>query len=246
MFFDAHCHFNEFEEPEVEVLKAKRANVQGIVSNSVDLESMKRNIGLSSEFPGVKCALGLHPSNLLLMGEREIGGALAFLKKNLDKAVAVGEIGLDFKHADSVKKREKQARYFETQLEIAERFGKPVIVHSRLAVSEAIRIVSEHGCRVLFHWFSGTEGELERAIEFGGFFSVGPAVEFDSSIRMIAREMPLDKLLTETDAPVPFKGRPSAPDWIPRVVEEIARARNEDTSGLERAIEKNFKEFFRV
>jgi len=244
MFFDAHCHLNEFKEPERKVREAEARGVHGIVSNSVDLKSMKKNLALASGFSAVKCALGVHPSNLLLMNKAAVSGALRFLERNIESAIAVGEIGLDFKHADSAKKREKQARYFEAQLEIAERFGKPVVVHSRLAASEAIRIVSQYECKVLFHWFSGTREELERAIELDGFFSVGPAVEFDSSARLIAREIPLSKLLTETDAPVPFRGKASAPSWIPRVVREIAMVKNEKPASLEKNIERNFRKVF--
>ncbi len=246
MFFDAHCHLNEFEEPEREILNAKRANVQGIVSNSVDLESMEKNTLVASSHDMVKCAFGVHPSNLLSMSKESISSAFGFLEENLERAVAVGEIGLDFKHATTPGEKKKQADYFRAQLEIAERFSKPVIVHSRLAVSRAIKILSEYKCRVLFHWFSGTMKELKEAIELGGFFSIGPAIEFNQRIRLIAAAIPGNRLLTETDAPVPFNGKPSTPSWIPRVTELIAMARGEETHRVEKAVEKNFKEFFRV
>jgi len=244
VFSDAHCHLSEFKNPESAVKEAVAEKVNAIVSNSVDLESMRRDLALSERFPEVKCALGLHPSNLLRMEEGEITEALAFLEANLEKAAAAGEIGLDFKHADTLEKKEKQRVLFRQQLGIAERCGKPVIVHSRFAAARAIELLKGFKGGILFHWFSGTTEELEGAIGLGAFFSIGPAVEFSPPIREIAAAVPIGKMLTETDAPVPFGGVPSKPGWVPRVVEGIAAARQENPGEIERAVEKNFKNFF--
>ena len=246
MFSDAHCHLEQFSNPKETVEDAGEKGVNFILSNSVDLESMEKCLSLSEQFPAVKCALGLHPSNLLCMEEKETREALAFMEANLGRAVAVGEIGLDFKHADSEEKKEKQKELFRRQLGIAGRFGKPVIVHSRFAASDAIEMLRGFKGKILFHWFSGSMEELEEAIKLGAFFSIGPAVEFGPVIREIAGAVPLEKLLSETDAPVPFRGKPSRPSWIPIVVKGIAAARGSGIEEIREAVERNFSGFFEL
>lgn len=245
MFIDVHCHLNEFNNPEKEIEKAKQENVCIIVSNSVDLESMEKNLVLCKQFNGVECALGIHPSNLLLLNENQLAKALHFMEKNCENAIAVGEIGLDFKHANTPKKREKQLHYFRLQLEIAERFQKPVIVHSRLAAGECINEVIETDCKkALFHWFSGSSEALGKALDLNCYFSIGPAVEFSHSIQQIVERIPLNRVLSETDAPVPSRGVISSPSWIPRVVRKISKIKKTNASVIEAGIQENFKEFF--
>ena len=244
MFSDAHCHLNEFKDPGREVEAARKENVLAMVSNSVDLDSMERNLALAKEFPGVECALGIHPSNLLRMGKAQAGEAMRFMEKELENAVAVGETGLDFKHAGSGEKRGEQERCFGLQLGIAERQGKPVIIHSRLAVGECIEVLEGYDCRALFHWFSGSLRELKRVLELGCYVSVGPAVLFSKAIQEITGNVPLDRLLAETDAPVPFRGIRSRPCWVPRVVGKLAEIRLETPAALEKQLLENFSGFF--
>ncbi|MFH1235221.1 MAG: TatD family hydrolase [Candidatus Diapherotrites archaeon] len=244
MFSDAHCHLDEFAAPEKEIAECRKAKVVSVVSNSVDLLTMKKNIALAEKFKEVKAALGIHPSNLLRMSRKEITEALSFVEENIGSAAAIGEIGLDYKHADTQAKKEKQKKSLELQLGIAERFGKPAIVHSRLAVKDTIGIIKGRDCGILFHWFSGSLAELREAIELGAFFSVGPAVEANPSIREIAKAVPGNRLLSETDSPVPFGGQNSAPHWIPRVVDALAEARGEKAGKTAKEIGNNFKKFF--
>ncbi|MCX6801882.1 MAG: TatD family hydrolase, partial [Candidatus Diapherotrites archaeon] len=116
MFSDAHCHLDEFIEPEKEIAECRKAKVLSVVSNSVDLETMQKNLALAEKFREVKCALGIHPSNLIRMTEKEIEEAIEFLGKNIGEAVAVGEIGLDYKHADTQAKKERQKKFLKLQL----------------------------------------------------------------------------------------------------------------------------------
>jgi TatD DNase family protein len=244
MFSDSHCHLDEFKEPEKEIAECGKAKVLSIVSNSVDLETMRKNLALAKKFKEVKGALGIHPSNLLRMSQTEADEALAFLEKNIGSALAVGEIGLDYKHADTQAKKERQKKFLELQLAIAEKTGKPAILHSRLAVQDTIEIIKGRDCRILFHWFSGSPKELQEAIGLGAFFSIGPAVESNPSMQEIAKIVPGNRLLSETDAPVPFQGKNAAPSWIPRVVEAIAKAREEKPGKTAKEIRDNFKKFF--
>ncbi len=244
MYSDAHCHLDEFRNVKELVEAAKKKKVSKIVTNAVDLKSMEKSVALAEEFKEIECALGLHPSNILRATEGELDAGLRFIRDNIDRCVAIGEIGLDFKHAQEEEGKKKQGYYFAKQLKLAEEFGKPVIVHSRLAVTKATEELPCFKEKVLFHWFSGSSDELVKAIELGGFFSIGPAVEFDESIQRIALETPLDRLLSETDSPVLFRGKTAKPEWIPRVVEKIAEAKNLRLEEVEAAIEANFKKFF--
>jgi len=244
MYSDAHCHLDEFKDVKELVEAAKKKKVSRIVTNAVDLESMEKSIALAKEFKEINCALGLHPSNLLRASDKELEAGLQFIRGNIEHCIAVGEIGLDFKHAKLEEEKEKQKLYFAEQLRLAEELNKPVIVHSRLAVEEALEAMSCFKGKVLLHWFTGSSKQLVQAIELGAFFSVGPAVEFDEEIQRIALEVPLDRLLSETDSPVPFRGKQARPEWIPGVVEKIAEVKSLPTARVEAAIEANFKKFF--
>jgi len=244
MYSDAHCHLNEFDNVKELVEAAKNEKVLRIVTNAVDLESMEKSVALARKFPEIECALGLHPSNILRTSDKELGVGLRFIKDNIGECVAVGEIGLDFKHAKSGEERARQKFYFAEQLRLAEEFNKPAIVHSRLAVTDAIDELSCFKGKILLHWFSGSSKQLEQAIGLKAFFSVGPAVEFDESVKRTALEAPLDRILSETDSPVPFHGKRAEPGWIPKVVEKIAKVKNLPLKTVEDAIEANFKKFF--
>ncbi len=223
MFADAHCHLDSFESPGEVIERARSAGISLIVSNSVDLETMEKNLALASRFPEVEAALGVHPSNALSMGREEIERALSFLKANANKIAAVGETGLDFKHASSAAEKEIQRGLFLRHISLASEYGKPVIVHSRMARRECIEILREQSAeKVLLHWFLCGEKTLSEVIGRKWFYSIGPSVLENAAVQKFAAAVPLEFLVLETDAPVRFSGRTSEPAWIPRVAKKIA------------------------
>ncbi len=224
MFVDIHCHLDAVKNASEKIALAEKENVSLIVSNSVDIKSMEKNISLSKRFPIVKVALGIHPSEALSMNEKEIEKAFSFMEKNLKKAIAVGETGLDFKHAVTEKQRELQRELFKRHISLALEFNKPVIVHSRNAKKECINILSEMNAeKILLHWFLGSKKLLFEAIENDWLYSIGPSVFENPAVQKFALLSPLKNMALETDSPVLFNGKPAEPQWIPRIAKKIAK-----------------------
>jgi TatD DNase family protein len=244
MFVDVHSHLEMFFNPEKLVKECVSKGTKKIVSASVDFNSMKKNLELSKKFDEIECCLGLHPSNILLMREKEISDSVEFLKKNLSHAKAIGEIGLDFKHADSEEKKGKQIKIYKKQLSIAEENDLPVVVHSRYAEKKSLEILSSFNGKVLLHWFDGSIEAFREGIQRNYFFSFGPAVLFSKDYLQKTLLIPLDNLMLETDSPVKFAGKKAKPFWVKKVAVKLSEEKNISLQEMEEKTTGNAKEFF--
>lgn len=242
MLIDSHCHLDYFQDPKRIIEEAKKAGVGRILSCSVDRESMGKNLLLSARFPEVYCCLGIHPTNLLGMSESEVEECFSFIGKNLGKAAAIGEIGLDYKHAKSRENREKQEKVFRRLVSLAIEAGKPVVVHSRYSGKKCLDVLEELGIlKVHMHWFTDDEKQAKRAVSLGCFISCSPSIISNESAALVAREIPLENLLLETDAPVIFDGVESEPSWIPKLCKRIAELKGTSEKEISLAVGKNFE-----
>ncbi|MFH1588261.1 MAG: TatD family hydrolase [Candidatus Diapherotrites archaeon] len=245
---DSHCHLNELSrmrEIEETIKKAEENNVKTIISNSVDLNSMKKNIELQEKFSSVKCALGIHPSNILKMNEKEINEGIKFIEKNISKAIALGEIGLDFRHAETQEQKEKQRRIFQELIELGNKKRKALIVHSRYAGKNCLEMLEEKKSeKVLMHWFTNSIKEIQKAVELNYFISVGPSILNSIETQKIVKEIPMEFLLLETDCPVKFNGIPSEPFWIKEVAEKLSELKEISVEELTEQAFKNAVNFF--
>jgi TatD DNase family protein len=179
---------------------------QGLTSNVKILE-------IAEQYPGfVYPALGWHPWYLK---EEEIESHLEFIEANLDRAVGVGEIGLDYhKRVRAVADRDLQKRVLNGLLGIAKKHDKPALIHSRYAWRDAFDAVDGAGVdKAVFHWYTGTSSVLRDIIARGYYISVTPAVEYHDEHRRAVKEAPLEQLLLETDSPVTY-GRGSDREFI--------------------------------
>jgi TatD DNase family protein len=220
---DSHCHLNELNEIQKAIQKANECNVKTIISNSVDLNSMKQNLNLSSKFSEIKTALGLHPSNILLMNEKKINEEIEFIKKNSSKCIALGEIGLDFKHAKTNEEKEKQKKYFIELIELGIKLNKPLIIHSRYSGKECLKILEEMNAKkVLMHWFTNSKKEIIKASELNYFTSIGANILFSKEVQENIKLIPLNLMLFETDSPISFNGIPAKPYWIKEIAEKTS------------------------
>ena len=244
MLIDAHCHLNEFRNIAETITRAKKENVGKIFSCAVDAKSILAHIEMQEKFPELEIALGLHPSNsVFYTTPSEIKHTISLAKENIDKALAVGEIGLDFKHADTEEKRKLQRKVFSQQLGIAEENKKPVVVHSRRSHLECFEILEGFSLpSVLMHWFYDSKF-LKQIVDAGFYASIGPSVFSDSMVQEFALKLPLENLLLETDGPVRFNGKPAEPAWIKKVAEKVAELKEISLEEIEKVCEKNFSEF---
>ena len=209
--FDAHAHYDDdwFDEDRQELLESlPQKGVSGIVNASVDLKTAEIARGFAQKYEYMYFTVGFHPENLEDMPENYLDKIAKMLEH--EKAVALGEIGLDY-HWDIEK--ELQHRVFEEQLKLAKDLDVPVVVHDREAHGDVMEYLRQYKPRGLMHCFSGSVEMLKEVLKLGMSISLGGTVTFKNA-RVpleVADAVPLDRLLLETDAPylspVPFRGK---------------------------------------
>jgi TatD DNase family protein len=253
MFVDAHVHLSdeEYSGCIVDVLaEAREANVIALVSNSTDLKTCLGSLDLAKHNSGfIYAALGIHPWTVQNMNGDEYDQIVRLIsseKANI-ALVAIGEIGLDSKYMEVW---DKQMSVFYGMLNLAEKLGLPVIIHSRGTTAHVIDALTSYRVKkVLFHWFSTPISALDSVVKEGYYVSEGPSAFYSNAIRDVVKRVPLTNLLTETDGPVkffrePFKGKRTTPAFIPNVVQAFAEIKETSVEEVASQIMINFQEFF--
>jgi TatD DNase family protein len=205
---DTHAHLDEIDELDKVIEDAKEAGLAAIVAVGVDIESNRKVLQIAEQYKGlVYPALGYDPWHIK---EAEADANLEFIKANLDKAVAIGEVGLDYhKRVRAAADKDLQKRVFRDILKIARDHDKQALVHSRYAWRDALDLVIEAGLeKAVFHWYTGPTSVLRDIISRGYYLSATPAIEYHEEHRRAVKEVPLGQLLLETDCPVVYaRGR---------------------------------------
>jgi TatD DNase family protein len=204
---DTHAHLDELKNLDLVLKEAKEAGIIAIVAVGSNRESNIKTLEISQKHPRfVYPALGLHPWELGNLGTAEIDDNLQFIEQNITSAVAVGEIGLDYdKRVVKVASKELQKEVLDRLLNIAKKYAKPAIIHSRYAWKDALQLIQDVGMdKAVFHWFTGFSSVLKGIIDGGYFVSATPAAEYHEEHRRAIKEAPLSKLFLETDCPVTY------------------------------------------
>ena len=205
---DTHAHLDEIENLDVVLEQAKAAGVIAIIAVGQDAVSNTKTLEIAARYPGfIYPALGYHPWSIK---EAEIKDNLDFIRTNISKAAAVGEVGLDYlKDLLKTVDKDLQKRVLLELLQIAKDNDKPALLHTRYAWQDAFDLVKRAGVnKAVFHWYTGTSSVLRDIIDNGYYISVTPAVEYHEEHRRAVKETPLDQLLLETDSPVIYaRGR---------------------------------------
>jgi len=202
---DTHAHLDEIAGLAGALAAARAAGVVAIVAVGSDYQSNQQVLNIAQSYKGfVYPALGWHPWHIR---SSQIDDNLALIEANMDKAVAVGEIGLDYhKKVRAVADKGLQQYVLTELLKIAARHRKPALVHSRYAWRDAFTLVEQAQLeRVVFHWYTGTSSVLRDIVASGYYLSATPAVEYHEEHRRAIKEAPLARLLLETDAPVVYR-----------------------------------------
>lgn len=252
MFVDSHCHldFPDLAAREDAVLAAMAANRVGhALCVSVKLEDFPRVLALAERHANLFASVGVHPDSDDVEEPDEARlGTLA----DHPKVVAIGETGLDY-HWQKDAPEWQRAR-FRTHIRAARACGKPLIIHTRSAAADTLRLMREEdaaGAGGVMHCFTETREVAEAALDLGFHISFSGIVTFRNAtdLKAIAQYVPLDRLLIETDAPylapVPHRGKTNEPAWVVHVAEEIARLRNEPLERIAAATTENFFRLFR-
>ncbi|MCM8798952.1 MAG: TatD family hydrolase [Candidatus Omnitrophica bacterium] len=239
---DSHAHLDELKDLTDVLIKAKESGVIGIVAVGTGIESNKKMIQIAKENPKfVYPAIGYHPWEIK---EEEIETNLSWIKENIHDAIALGEIGLDYK----IKlKKEIQIYVFERLLEVACEFDKPVILHCRFSHQKVFEIVKMKGInRVLFHWYSGPLNLLDQIIEAGYFISATPALAYSLPHQEAIKRTPIEKILLETDSPVSYQGKEASPKDVLITLSYVSRLKGLDIFSVSKRTTANASQFFNI
>ena len=255
MLIDSHCHLagKEFaaDRPDV-VRRATTAGVSGVlcVLSDGDAEEDAGAEHLGSLWSEARFATGIHPHNAHAHAGRVAEGVTAVERRVHEyRAAAIGEIGLDYHYDFSP--RDVQQEVFRAQIALARRLALPVIIHTREATEDTLRILHEEGAgRGVFHCFTGDEVMARSVLDLGFYLSFAGIVTFPraDSLREAARLVPADRLLVETDAPylspVPHRGKRNEPAFVAQVVDCLAQVRGVPAADLADATSRNFHALF--
>lgn len=227
---DAHAHLEDVKDLEAALKRAREVGVCAVVTAGSDYSSSKWALQLSerrsSAEPRVYAVIGIHPWNLRDMEPAKIDSTLEFIRANVDKAVGVGEVGLDYWLKEARKDqniRELQKKVFKSLLEIAKDCEKPVVVHSRGAWKDCFDLVKEAGVeKAVFHWFTGPPDVLESLLEEGYMVSATPAAAYSKELQRTIQSAPIERILLETDSPVNYRGKTAEPADVVATLGEVA------------------------
>jgi len=255
MLVDSHCHLDRLNlDPydgnfERLMEQTLAAGVGHMLCVSIDMESYPAMRELVGDRPGVSISAGVHPNE---PNRREPKpGELVELARD-PKNVAIGETGLDYFRSSGDLQWQQQR--FRHHIAAARECGKPLIIHTRAAPDDTLRIMREEGAGEaggVMHCFTESWEMAEQALELGFYISFSGIVTFRNAddLREVARRVPLDRLLIETDAPylapVPHRGKPNEPRYVHHVAEMIAELRGMEPQRLIEATGENFFRLFR-
>jgi len=253
MLIDSHCHLDYFGEDELpDILRrAAEAGVGEMVTIGTRLHASDRVLSIAEAHPNVWCTVGQHPHDA---GEAPDVAAEAIAElAGHPRVIGIGESGLD--HFYDRSPREAQQASFRQHIRAARLAGVPLVIHARDADAEIERILQEERDQggdfaFLLHCFSSSRGLAEAGVAMGGYVSFSGILTFPKSIELmdIARDLPAERLLVETDAPylapVPRRGKRNEPGFVAYTAEVLARVRGLEPAALAELTTRNFRRLF--
>lgn len=265
MFTDSHCHlaFPELQARLPEIREAMQlAQVDRALCVCTTLEEFPSVHQLATDYGNFWCSVGVHPDN---EGVTEPSVARLLELAALPRVVAIGETGLDYFRLGerTAADMEWQRERFRVHIRAARETGKPLIIHTRSASDDTIAILAEEGAQPVegraglppatgvFHCFTENEAVARAALDLGFYISFSGILTFKTAtdLREVARFVPLDRILIETDspylAPVPYRGKTNNPSYVPFVARQIAELKGVAVEDIAHATSANFEQLFK-
>lgn len=254
MLVDSHCHLDQIDLTEYGSIAnlietAYKNDVGRFLCVAIDLQNSKTVVEIASQFANVFASIGLHPNEVV---DHELSFTQLIEMSKHPKVIAIGETGLDYYHG----KREElewQRDRFRLFIQLAKQVNKPIIIHCREAASDTLSILCEtasQGVRGVFHCFTDTLETAKAAIELGLYISISGIITFQNAkaLQEIVTQLPLERILIETDAPylapMPFRGKVNQPAYVRYVAEKIAQLRNLSYQQVATITTENFNRLF--
>lgn len=252
MFFDTHAHLNDerFDGDREEVILSFKENkILASCEIGFDMPSSEKALRLAEKYDFIYAAVGVHPHDAKDMKEEDLSELKEMLSH--EKAVALGEIGLDYYYDNS--ERDVQRYWFKRQLELAREIDVPVSIHSRDAMEDTINILAEYGSGDgIIHCYSGSKESAKILLGMGYYISFAGPVTFKnaSTALEVIRYVPNDRMLIETDspylAPVPYRGKRNCPLYVPEVAKKISEIKGMEIEDVARITAENAKKVYRI
>jgi len=254
MLVDSHCHLDRINltpyngQLELAVAAAHERGIQQLLCIGISLENIQTVIDIAQAHPGVVASVGVHPCDV-----KEAAATAGQLKTwaSQPKVVALGETGLDYHYETESKSLQHQS--FAMHLQVGKELGLPVVVHTREAKADTLALIKEHGSLEhagVLHCFTEDWDMAKAALDLNYYISISGIVTFKNAeqIREVVRQMPLDRLLVETDspylAPVPYRGKANEPKYVREVAQYIADLRGLSFAALAEQTTENFYRLF--
>jgi TatD DNase family protein len=254
VLIDTHCHLysKSFAQDIGEVMqRAEKEGVEKFCLPAIDSECHQALLALEASYPG-KCfgMTGLHPCNVKENYQSELG----FVEQELGRRnwVALGEIGLDFYWDRTFEAQQYEA--FHRQIQWALNYDIPIVIHSRESMAESIKVVQEHQkgrLRGIFHCFSGDAAAARQIVDLGFYLGIGGVLTYkNSGLPDAIKDIPLDQLVLETDAPylspVPFRGKRNESSYLKYVVHKLAEVKGVDVEEVASVTTENAQKIFGI
>ena len=240
MLIDSHAHLTlpRFDDDrEMVIQRAREAGLKHIITVGLEIEDCRKAILLADKYDFIFASIGIHPHDVKSIDPK----TYSLLKKLSahEKVVAIGEIGLDFYR--NLSPRKIQIQRFREQLQLAREVSLPVIIHDREAHQETVKILQEERAETIggvIHCFSGDLSMAKACLDLGFYISIPGTITFKNSqdYQDLVRELPLNRLLLETDSPFltphPFRGKRNEPAYVYYTAKTVARVKNIDVAEL--------------
>jgi len=247
---DTHAHLEMILDPDEKIKRAVDDGIEVILTIIDPTENWERALEIVEKYSFVYFAAGVHPHNARLFRKKD-----RLLEELLShpKALAVGEVGLDYHYMHSPKKT--QLEVFLSQIEVAKEKDRPLIIHTRKAFEDTLKMLDSldaWGQKVLFHCFSGGKNEADEVVKRGGYISFAGNITYPKAegLREAAITIPLDRLFAETDCPFltpqPRRGEKNEPAYVKFVYAFLANLKDIEVEELIVITRNNFKNFFRI
>jgi len=254
-FVDSHCHLNYkglAEQQQDVLMRARGAGVSKMLTIATRESEWDDVISIAEREPDVWATVGIHPHEA--DSHPDVDTARLVDRAQHPRVVGIGETGLDYyyDHSD----RQRQQASFRSHIAAAREMSLPLIVHTRDAEDDTGAILRDEMEKGAFpgviHCFTASSAFAETALELGFYISISGIVTFKNAkdLKEVARQVPLDRLLVETDspylAPVPYRGKTNQPGWVKHVAEEVARLQNRSFADVAAATTQNFFKLFNI
>lgn len=249
---DSHCHLTDeaFDNDRLFILNdLSNFGLRGIINPATNLTDSKMAIELAEKYDNFYAMAGIHPEEVDKITDKDLE-ELENLAQN-EKVIAIGEIGLDYYWKDDNKDRQKEI--FIHQLELARKLKKPAVIHVRDSKDDVIEILKDYqDLKIQIHCFSDDLETLEKYMEMGFFISIGGVVTFNNGTneQNAARNVPIERLMLETDSPYltpePYRGLRNDPRRVVEVARTVADLRDMKIDKLAKKTYNNTKEFFNL